>query len=200
MDGSSGLPLVALRNPGHLLRQTKLPGQENRSDAKKEPWPREAFEKKNVPGEMSNPNWKSCRGYGEVRSTLNITRLKEHLMECVPFLLSPAAEAVAIKDAKMRPAVQRAKAAPPSGMGQSTLTVDRSSVKRKLMRAFADELTQANQGSCKSCLLKWLLQQTFPTLGWSMGQCRNCSRPFVQPSSCPRGTSSALHFCWASTQ
>ena len=104
------------------LAVTKLPGQENRSDAKKESWPKEGFEKKNVPAEMGNPNLKSCRGCGEVRATLNITRLKEHLMECVPFLLSPAAEAVAVKDAEMRKAIQRAIAAPPSGMGQSTLT------------------------------------------------------------------------------
>ena len=94
--------------------------------------------KRDVPAEKGNLDWHSCISCGEVKSTLNPTRLKDHLLLCVPFLLS--AEAAAVPNAELRQCIQRTKAAPPSGMAQSTLTNDKSSVKRKLMRAFADEL------------------------------------------------------------
>ena len=92
---------------------------------------------------MDNPDWKSCSTCGAVRSTLNSKRLKDHLLVRVLFLLSTAAEVAAVKALDLRQAIQRARSAPPSGMGQSTLTMDKSSVKRKLMKAFADELTQS---------------------------------------------------------
>ena len=101
-------------------------------------WLTAAIEKTDVLAEKGNPDF--CISCGEFKSTLNPTRLKDHLLVCLPFLFS--AEAAAVPNAALRQCIQRANAAQPSGMAQSTLTKDKSSVKRKLMRAFADELSQ----------------------------------------------------------
>ena len=120
MDGRSGLPLIVPPNPGLLLRQTKLPGQEEKADDKKASWVRAGYEKRGTVKEKDD-SWHSCIGCGEARSTKNVTRLKEHLLVCLPYLLSATAEAV--RDTQLQERIARAKAAPPTGMSQSTLTV-----------------------------------------------------------------------------
>ena len=142
MDGMSGLPLVPLtaaRNPGRLLHQTKLPGQEDKKDDPKVSWVRAGYTKTGSAAEKGDC-WQSCIACGEARSTKNVTRLKDHLLVCQPYLLSETAATV--PDTHLQLRIERAKQAPPSGMSQSTLTV-RSSNKRKLMRAYADELPRS---------------------------------------------------------
>ena len=65
------------------------------------------------------------------RSTSNITRMKEHLLVCMPYLLSD--RAAAVKDDHLQQKVLRARAAP-SGVGQSIMASSKSSWKRKLIR------------------------------------------------------------------
>ena len=159
MDGCSGLPVVAPRNPGHLLLQTKLPGQEGAEDSKKESWVRAAYTRRGSAAEKHD-SWQSCIGCGEARSTRNVTRLKAHLMMCVPYLLSPTAKGV--PDALLRQRIARAEAAPPSGMSQSTLTVDKSSAKRNLMRAFADELTVSENRQLRMLFAEMVVATNLP--------------------------------------
>ena len=52
MDGRLGLPLIAPSNPGQLLRQSKLPGQEKKAKKEKAlPWVAEAFSRANAPAD-----------------------------------------------------------------------------------------------------------------------------------------------------
>ena len=159
MDGRSGLPLTALKNPGHLLRQTKLPGQDNKIEVHKVGWVKSAYEKTNSRAELRE-SWQSCIACGKARSTENVTRLKEHLLVCVPYLLS--AKAAVVPDEQLKQRIAAAKAAPVSGMGQSTLTVSRSSVKRKLMRAFADELTKKEAGQLETLFAEMVIATNLP--------------------------------------
>ena len=158
MDGRSGLPLFAANNPGHLLRQTKLPGQDAKNDSKKVSWVRAAFQKTNAAAEKQD-SWQSCIACSEARSTNNITRMKEHLLVCMPYLLSD--RAAAVKDDLLQQRVARARAAP-SGMGQSTLTSSKSSTKRKLMRAFCDELTQSDAKKLKVLFAEMVVATNMP--------------------------------------
>ena len=159
MDGSSGLPLVAPRNPGQLTLQTKLPGQEGKEDSKKESWVRAAYKRKGVAAEK-HPSWQSCTSCGEARSTRNVTRLKDHLMVCMPFLQS--LEAKLIPDARLQQRVAMAAAAAPSGMSQSTLTVDKTSTKRKLPRAFLDQVTPQEQKQLRMLIAEMVVATNLP--------------------------------------
>lgn len=159
MDGRSGLPLIALRNPGHLLRQTKLPGQDNKTEVQKNGWVKSAYEKTNSAAEVRE-SWQSCIACGKARSTENVTRLKEHLLVCLPYLLSD--RAAAVPDEQLKQRIAAAKAAPPSGMAQSTLTVSKSSVKRKLMRAFADKLTKNEAGQLQTLFAEMVIATNLP--------------------------------------
>lgn len=154
-----GLPLITARNPGHLLQQTKLPGQENKEDSKKESWVRAAYAKTGSAAEKHD-SWHSCTSCGEARSTRNVTRLKEHLMVCMPILLSLAAKSV--PDAKLQQRIARAEAAPPTRMSESTLTMDKASTKRKLMRAFADELTQTETKQLRMLFAEMVVATNLP--------------------------------------
>ena len=143
MDGRSGLPRFAPGNPDHLLHKIKLPYLEAKSDNKKVSWVRAAYQKTDSAAEKQD-SWQSRAriACGEVRSTSNIARMKVLLLVCMPYLLPDSAAAV--KGDQLQQKVARARAAAPSGMCQSTLTSYKSSTKRKLMRAFADELTQTD--------------------------------------------------------
>ena len=79
---------------------------------------------------------------------------------CVPYQLSAAAAAVLDEQLKQR--VAAAKAAPPSGMSQSTLTVSQPSVKRKLMRAFADEITKREGGQLRTLFAEMVYATNLP--------------------------------------
>lgn len=159
MDGSSGLPFVAPRDPGQLLLQTKLPGQDDKEDNKKESWVRAAYTKRGVAAEKQ-PSWQSCISCGEARSTRNVTRMKDHLMVCMPFLQSLTAKAV--PDARLQQRIAMAAAAAPSGMSQSTLTVDKTSTKRKLMRAFVDELAPPEQKQLRMLFAEMVVATNLP--------------------------------------
>ena len=159
MDGRSGLPVIALANPGQLLRQTKLPGQDAKGDNKKVSWVRAAYQKTNSAAEKQE-SWQSCIACGEVRSTNNITRMKEHLFVCMTYLLSD--RAAVVKDDQLQQRVARARAAAPSGMCQSTVTSDKSSTKRKLMKAFADELTQTDSKKLRVLFAEMVVATNMP--------------------------------------
>ena len=58
--------------------------------------------------------------------------------------------------------IAQAKAAPPSGMSQSTLTVEKSSVMRKLMRTFADELTQVEARQLRTSFAEMVFATNLP--------------------------------------
>ena len=85
--------------------------------------------------------------------------MKEHLLVCMPYLLSD--RAAVVRDDQLQQRVARAKAAP-SSMGQSTLTSSKSSTKRKLMRAFADELTQTEAKKLKVMFAEMVVATNMP--------------------------------------
>ena len=78
---------------------------------------------------------------------------------CMPYLLSD--RAAVVRDDQLQQRVARAKAAP-SSMGQSTLTSSKSSTKRKLMRAFADELTQTEAKKLKVMFAEMVVATNMP--------------------------------------
>ena len=79
---------------------------------------------------------------------------------CQKYLLSEAAAAVSDTHLQMR--IERAKQAPPSGMSQSTLTVQKSCTKRSRMRAFADELTQTETRQLRTLFAEMIYTTNIP--------------------------------------
>ncbi len=153
------MPLIAAPNPALLLGHMKLPGQRGKGDDNKVSWVRAGYKKTGSAAEKDD-SWESCMGCGEARSTRNVTRFRDHLLTCMKYLLSPTAEK--IKDAQLQKRIARAKATPPSGMSQSTLTVGKSSGKRKLMRAFADEMTSVEARQLKTLVAEMVFATNLP--------------------------------------
>ena len=81
-------------------------------------------------------------------------------MVCQKYLMSEAAAAVS--DATLQLRIERAKQAPPSGMCQSTLTVQKSSTKRTHMRAFADEITKVEDRQLRTLFAEMAFTTSIP--------------------------------------
>ena len=164
--------------------------------ARRSPGSEQLF-RKQTQQQKSKTRGKSCIACSEARSTNNITRMKEHLLVCMPYLLSD--RAAAIKDDLLQQRVARARAAA-SGMGQSTLTSSKSSTKRKLMRAFCDELTQSDAKKLKVLFAEMVVATNMPHSWVEHAAVQKCLKALSQRSRCLQGTSSARLFCLDYTQ